>query len=106
MSSLVAVTAAAGVITCVALYDLATDTSGTASDAAAQGAPAVPVVLLLLWAAFFAIGRAYPPTGGSSTRRTCPGLTNCCSAAVSDKVVPVAPMSSDLGHPRSAQIRP
>ena len=54
LAALVALTLCIG----ITLLDVATDTSGQAEDAAAKGAVATPLFLALLFAVYFALGRA------------------------------------------------
>ncbi|MBX3696063.1 MAG: hypothetical protein KF790_12935 [Steroidobacteraceae bacterium] len=50
----------------VTAWDVATDQTGAASDAAAKGAPATPFIFALLFAVFFVLGRALLAAGRPS----------------------------------------
>jgi hypothetical protein len=59
LAALVALALGIGIV----LLDVAKDTSGQAEDAAAKGAVATPLLLALLFAVYFALGRALVARG-------------------------------------------
>ncbi len=63
LASLLAATVALALGNGIVLHDIATDTSGQAEDAPAKGAVAAPVLLMLLFAIYFALGRALVASG-------------------------------------------
>jgi hypothetical protein len=66
LASLLAALLALASGTGIVLLDVATDASGQAEDAAAKGAVATPLFLALLFAVYFALGRALV-AGGKPT---------------------------------------
>lgn len=64
----------------VASLDAATDTSGLTEDAAARGAVTVPLIFVLLFAIYFATGRALVASGAPTFARAI--LFTCLAAAL------------------------
>ena len=65
LAALVALTLGIGIV----LLDIATDTTGQAADAAAKGAVAAPLFVVLLFAVYLGAGRALVSSGKPTSAR-------------------------------------
>jgi hypothetical protein len=92
LAALVALALGIGIV----LLDIAADTSGQAEDAAAKGAVATPLFLALLFAVYFALGRALVASGKPTFARA---ASNAIAAALILVAVPAIISISYGGDP-------